>query len=108
MMITGSAYRRTAYVRTAAEGCRTGRERLDRGIVLRAMTRKDRHPGSPGPTRRRGAPRGRAAVAAERREVEEIHAFLTGRTNGGSLLHALYDHVLDEPIPSRLRTLLKK
>ncbi|HVC52967.1 MAG TPA: NepR family anti-sigma factor [Stellaceae bacterium] len=72
------------------------------------MTRKDRHPGPPGTARRRGAPRGRAAAAAELREVEEIRAFLTGRTNGGSLLHALYDHILDEPVPTRLRTLLEK
>ncbi|MGH7093205.1 MAG: NepR family anti-sigma factor [Stellaceae bacterium] len=33
---------------------------------------------------------------------------MTGRTNGSSLLHALFDRVLDEPVPSRLRTLLKK
>lgn len=37
----------------------------------------------------------------------EIRAFLAGKTDGEDLLHALYDHVLDEPIPERLRAILK-
>jgi Anti-sigma factor NepR len=37
----------------------------------------------------------------------DIRDFLAGRTNGEDLLHALYDHVLDEPIPERLRALLR-
>ena len=37
---------------------------------------------------------------------DQIAAFLDGRTNGEVLLHALYDHVLDEPIPDSMRQLL--
>jgi len=37
----------------------------------------------------------------------EIRDFVAGKTDGEDLLHALYDHVLDEPIPERLRTVLK-
>jgi hypothetical protein len=37
-----------------------------------------------------------------------IGAFLDGRTNGEELLHALYDHVLDEPIPQSMRAILKE
>jgi hypothetical protein len=36
-----------------------------------------------------------------------IRAFLAGDTDGEDLLHELYDHVLDEPVPERLRALLK-
>ena len=36
----------------------------------------------------------------------DIRDFLAGKTDGGDLLHALYDHVLDEPVPERLRALL--
>jgi hypothetical protein len=36
----------------------------------------------------------------------QIRDFIAGRTNGEGLLHALYDHVLDEPVPQRLRALL--
>ncbi len=38
----------------------------------------------------------------------EIRDFLTGKTDGEDLLHALYDHVLDEPVPERLTALLKR
>jgi len=38
----------------------------------------------------------------------EIGDFLNGRTHGESLFHALYDHVLDEPIPERMREVLKR
>ena len=37
-----------------------------------------------------------------------IADFLDGRTCGEDLLHALYDHVLDEPIPPPIRELLNK
>ena len=33
---------------------------------------------------------------------DQIIDFLDGRTHGESLLHALYDHILDEPIPERM------
>jgi hypothetical protein len=36
-----------------------------------------------------------------------IRAFLAGDTDGEDLLHELYDHVLDEPVPERLTALLK-
>jgi hypothetical protein len=36
-----------------------------------------------------------------------IRDFLTGKTEGERVLHALYDHVLDEPVPERLRGLLR-
>src|SRR5216684_608392 len=38
----------------------------------------------------------------------DIRDFLAGRNDGEDLLHALYDHVLDEPVPQRLRALLKR
>ena len=38
----------------------------------------------------------------------EIRDFLDGKTDGGDLLHAMYDHVLDEPVPERLTALLKR
>jgi hypothetical protein len=37
-----------------------------------------------------------------------IAEFLDGRTCGEDLLHALYDHVLDEPVPHPIRELLNK
>ena len=37
----------------------------------------------------------------------QIRAFLAGDSDGEDLLHAIYDHVLDEPVPQRLRALLK-
>jgi hypothetical protein len=37
----------------------------------------------------------------------EMRAFLAGYDTGASLLHSLYDHVLDEPVPDRLRAVLK-
>ena len=37
----------------------------------------------------------------------DIRDFVDGKTDGEELLHALYDHVLDEPIPERLRALLR-
>lgn len=37
-----------------------------------------------------------------------IVAFLAGKSDGGELLHALYDHVLDEPIPPSMLALLGK
>jgi len=38
----------------------------------------------------------------------EIRDFLAGKSEGEDLLHALYDHVLDEPVPERLRAVLKR
>jgi hypothetical protein len=36
---------------------------------------------------------------------EQLLDFLDGRTDGEELLHALYDHVLDEPVPEQMRAL---
>jgi hypothetical protein len=47
--------------------------------------------------------------AAPRPSVhEQIAAFLDGRTHGEELLHQLYDYVLDEPIPERMRALFER
>ncbi len=37
-----------------------------------------------------------------------IRAFLAGATDGEDVLHEIYDHVLDEPVPERLRAVLKR
>ena len=37
---------------------------------------------------------------------DEIVDFLDGRTNGERLLHTLYDYILDEPVPERMREAL--
>ncbi len=37
----------------------------------------------------------------------EIREFVAGKSDGENLLHDLYDHVLDEPIPERLLAVLK-
>jgi hypothetical protein len=39
---------------------------------------------------------------------EQIRDFLDGRTHGETVLHALYDYVLEEPIPERMRALFVK
>ena len=46
------------------------------------------------------APR-RVAPSTDR----QIRDFLAGKTDGGRLLHALYDSVLDEPTPERLQSI---
>jgi hypothetical protein len=38
---------------------------------------------------------------------EQLLDFFDGRTDGEELLHALYDHVLDEPVPERMRALFR-
>jgi hypothetical protein len=38
---------------------------------------------------------------------EQVLDFLDGRTDGEELLHALYDHVLDEPVPEGMRALFR-
>jgi len=37
----------------------------------------------------------------------DIRDFLAGKNDGEKVLQALYDHVLDEPIPERLLAVLK-
>src|SRR5438445_6537303 len=46
----------------------------------------------------------RIAVSCVDRDIRD---FLAGKSDGEGLLHALYDHVLDEPVPERLRALLR-
>jgi hypothetical protein len=38
---------------------------------------------------------------------EQLLDFLDGRTDGEELLQTLYDHVLDEPVPERMRALFR-
>jgi hypothetical protein len=38
----------------------------------------------------------------------QIRRFVNGETTGRGVLGALYDHVLDEPVPQRLKDLLRK
>jgi hypothetical protein len=38
---------------------------------------------------------------------KQLLDFLDGRTDGEALLHRLYDHVLDEPVPERMRALFR-
>ena len=38
----------------------------------------------------------------------DIRDFIAGKTDGADLLHALYDHVLDEPVPQFLRDVLSR
>jgi hypothetical protein len=40
--------------------------------------------------------------------ADRIEDFFAGRTHGEELLHALYDHVLDEAIPERIGSLFKE
>ena len=37
-----------------------------------------------------------------------VAAFLSGESDGGDVLHALYDHVLDEPIPPLMLALVRR
>lgn len=46
---------------------------------------------------------GRTRNSVDRR----IRAFLNGESHGEDVLGALYGHVADEPVPERLRALLK-
>jgi hypothetical protein len=54
--------------------------------------------------RGRTAPPRSAATGVEGR----LAAFLAGESDGADLLHALYDHVLDEPIPPMMLALVRQ
>lgn len=47
------------------------------------------------------------SLAPLRSVDSQIRAFLAGDSDGEEVLHAIYDHVLDEPVPERLKALLK-
>lgn len=47
----------------------------------------------------------RAPIPSADRDIRD---FLAGKTDGEDVLHALYDHVLDEPVPERLLALLRR
>jgi hypothetical protein len=38
----------------------------------------------------------------------QLRAYLAGKTDEGPLLHTLYDHILDEDVPPRLRAVLRR
>jgi hypothetical protein len=40
--------------------------------------------------------------------TDRLAAFLEGGTHGEDLLHELYDYVLEEPIPKRMREILDR
>ena len=46
-------------------------------------------------------------IPADPSVADRIVDFLDGRTHGEDLFHELYDHVLAEPIPHRMRMLLR-
>jgi hypothetical protein len=51
----------------------------------------------------------RATAASSRSSVDRrIRAFLNGESHGEDVLGALYGGVANEPIPERLRALLKR
>ena len=49
-----------------------------------------------------------APTAARSPVDRDIRDFLAGKNDGEDLLRALYDHVLDEPVPDRLKALLRR
>jgi hypothetical protein len=54
------------------------------------------------------ATRGAKSAGSTGRSVaDRIADFLDGRTHGEDLFHELYDQVLAEPIPHRMRMLLR-
>lgn len=50
----------------------------------------------------------RAPRIARSSTDRDIRDFLAGKNDGERLLHALYDHVLDEPVPDRLKALFAR
>jgi hypothetical protein len=48
-------------------------------------------------------------VEQEEKSIDaQIRDFLDGESDGAALLHQLYDSVLSEPVPERLRAVLKR
>jgi hypothetical protein len=54
---------------------------------------------------KRRAARPRIAMSSIDKDIRD---FLAGKSDGKDLLHALYDYVLDEPVPQRLRAQLER
>jgi hypothetical protein len=55
-----------------------------------------------------GAPEPATVPDRSDKVQQQILDFLDGKTDGEELLHALHDHVLDEPIPERMLALFKQ
>ena len=72
-------------------------------VMLCNEMKYERKPATAIPRLGHAKPRSSASPAADR-----IMAFLDGKTDGEEFLHELYDHILDEPIPSRMRALFEK
>jgi hypothetical protein len=53
-------------------------------------------------------PQTQAPLPGARQIDRQIRDFIAGQTDGAELLHALYDHILEEPIPQRMRSLLQE
>jgi hypothetical protein len=48
-------------------------------------------------------------ISSDEQSIDRhMRAFVAGESDGDDLLHALYDHVLGDPIPQRLRDLLRR
>lgn len=47
------------------------------------------------------------ALPEEKSIEQQVSDFLDGKTHGEELFHALYDHVLEEPIPERMGALFR-
>jgi hypothetical protein len=75
---------------------------MDCGMVH--LTEYERKP-SPPPLALDGIPE---PASVPNRVEQQILDFLEGRTHGEALLHALHDHVLDEPIPERMLSLFRQ
>lgn len=73
-------------------------------MIMRLMC-PDRRPIDPA-----AGVRGRHSTAewASPSAGSQIAAFLDGKTNGQDLLHALYDYVLEEPIPPSMSAILHR
>jgi hypothetical protein len=55
------------------------------------------------------APAEDADILAEFLSVSsQIEHFLAGDTTGSALFHALYDHVLSDPVPQHLKDMLRR
>jgi hypothetical protein len=52
-----------------------------------------------------GGKKPRAGLTSTSRQIRD---FVLGKTDGAEPLRALFDHILDEPVPERLRALFQR